>query len=148
VERLTTVELEFDPPAARGLREYVRLVAVALGLRGQCWLVQLESPANVYLALDERLRLFPACDTALLWDEEHGWSLGVESNPGEKLLVLGYLCEEVLPAPEAVARAVRRWLVDTPPRNLPPGFREADENDDLPARLGDYAVTSLAHRTV
>lgn len=129
------VELDFDSAAARGLREYVRLVAAALGLRGQCWLVQLESPANVYIALDERLRLCPTRDVALIWDEEHGWSLGVETNPGQNLLVLGYIGENVLPAPEAVARAVRRYFADQPPRNRPPGFRAADDNDDLPARL-------------
>lgn len=134
------VELEFDSAAARGLREYVRLVAVALGLRGQSWLVQLEPPANVYLALDDRLPLFPTWDLALIWDEEHGWSLGVESNPGEKLLVLGYLGEDVLPTPEAVAVAVRRSFVGTPPQNRPPAFRATGDNDDLPARLAGYAV--------
>lgn len=134
------MELDFDSPAARGLREYVRLVAFELGLRGQSWLVQLESPANVYIALDDRHRLFPTRDLALSWDEEHGWSLGVESNPDEKVHVLGYLGDDVLPAPEAVARAVRRSFDGAPLQNQPPAYRAAADPDDLPARLTGYSA--------
>jgi hypothetical protein len=137
--RLTVVELEFDSPVARGLREYVRLVAAALGLRGPCWLVQLEPPANVYIALDDRLPLHPTRDIALVWDEEHGWSLGVESNRDEDLLVLGYLGEDVLPEPDAVARAVRRFFAGQPAQSRPPAFRATDDHE-LPARLAGYVV--------
>jgi hypothetical protein len=141
--RLTIVELEFDSAVARGLREYVRLVAAALGLRGPCWLVQLEPPANVYMALDDRLPLYPTRDTALVWDEEHGWSLGVESNQAADLLVLGYLGEDVLPAPDAVARAVRRFFAGQPAQSRPPACHAADDHD-LSARLTGYAVPPAA----
>lgn len=145
--QLTNVELDGDSSAAHGLREYVRLVATALGLRGQSWLVQLESPVNVYIALDERLRLFPARDVALTWDEEHGWSLCVESNAHEDLVVLSHLGTDVLPAPEAVACAVRSY-VDQPSRGQRMTFRSANDHDDLPARLTGYVArpTDLSRR--
>jgi len=134
------MDVDVDSSAARGLHEYVRCVAAALGLRGESWLVQLESPANVYLALDERLSAFPDGDVAVTWDEEHGWALGVESNPGAELLVLGYLGDDVLPAPEVVAAAVRRSVVGTLPRNGRPAYRAAGDADDLLSRLAAYAV--------
>jgi hypothetical protein len=135
------VDLEFDSPAARGLREYVRLVAAALGLRGQSWLVQLEPPANVYIALDDRLPRHPSRDVALIWDEERGWALELEPGRDEELCVLGYLGDDVLPAPDAVASAVRQSFVEVP--NRPPVFRAAADDDDLPARLTAYAVADL-----
>lgn len=138
------MELDSDSAAARGLHEYVRLVATALGMRGHGWLVQFEPLANVYIALDDRLPAFPTRDVALVWDEEHGWALGVESHSGESLLVLGHLGEDVLPVPERVARAVRRHYAEEPPRiQDPPVFRSAGDDDDLPARLANYAVTPV-----
>lgn len=135
------MELDSDSAAARGLHEYVRLVATEVGMRGPGWLVQLEPLANVYIALEDRLPAFPTRDVALVWDEEHGWALGVERHPGESLLVVTYLGDDVLPGPEAVARTVRRHYADEPPRTQePPVFRAADDNDDLPARLAGYAV--------
>jgi uncharacterized protein DUF6292 len=139
-ERLITMNLDIDTAAARGLNEYVRLIADALGLVGQSWLVQLEPPANVYLALDERLPRFPERDVALVWDEEHGWALGTETNPSEKLHILGYLGDDVLPAPESVARAVRRAFQDSLPRDDAPAFRAVEDSDDLVARLTEYAA--------
>lgn len=134
------VDLEFEPRAVRGLREYVRLVAAALGLRGQSWTVQCEPPANVYLALDDRLPLYRDRDVALIWDEEHGWSLELESNHSGDLQVLAYLGDDVLPAPEAVARAVRRSFVEMPSRGDLPVYRRSGDDDDLHARLIAYAV--------
>ena len=107
----------------RGLREYVRLVARAVGLTEPSWLVQTGPPANAYIALEGRLPLFPAWDVALLWDEERGWALGLESMPAGDLVVLAYLCDDVLqrrkrcpPRCVCAATCPRRPATSQPPR--------------------------------
>jgi len=46
---------------------------------------------------------FPGREVALLWEETCGWALAVETRSGEDLIVLGYLGEHAVPAPDAVA---------------------------------------------
>lgn len=133
------MDLDLDDVEIRGLREYVRLVARAVGLTEPSWLVQTGPPANAYIALEGRLPLFPTWDVALLWDEERGWALGLESMPAGDLVVLAYLCDDVLPAPEAVSTAVRDALANSAPGDQPPVNRRGLRRDDLPARLASYA---------
>ncbi|MDI5979648.1 DUF6292 family protein [Amycolatopsis magusensis] len=134
------MNIEFDLAAARGLAWYVREVAAELGLGGGCFFVQLDSPAHAYVAIDERLPRFPDRDLALVWDEEHGWALAVETASAEDLIVLAYLGGDVLPPPAVVARfaclplsAVRL----TSPE--PPVLRRTGDHDDLVQRLGRCA---------
>ena len=134
---------EFDTLPARGLHRYVRLVADALGLAGEGWYVQLEPPAaTVYLPLQDRMERFPGRDVALLWDEEHGWALAVESHSGEDLLVLAYFGDDVLPAPRAVAAFAEKIIggVDPGPA-LSAELRRAGDDDDLSDRLAGYATS-------
>jgi len=58
--------------------------------------VQLGPPVEAYLALDHRLSSHPDRDVALLWDEEHGWALGIETHGGADVTVLSYVGEHVL----------------------------------------------------
>nr|WP_042181409.1 DUF6292 family protein [Kibdelosporangium sp. MJ126-NF4]CEL12986.1 hypothetical protein [Kibdelosporangium sp. MJ126-NF4]CTQ98672.1 hypothetical protein [Kibdelosporangium sp. MJ126-NF4] len=133
------MDLDFDSPAAHGLRHYVRLVAAELGLTGDSSLVQLEPPANAYLALDDRLARFPGRDLALIWDEEHGWALAVETHSGEDLIVQRRLGGDVLPPPRVVGQFARSSQ-DHALSGLPtlPVLRNSDDRDDLEARLVDY----------
>ncbi|MET0234485.1 MAG: DUF6292 family protein [Kibdelosporangium sp.] len=142
------MDLAFDSSAANGLRHYVRLVAVELGLTGESSYIQLDPPAHVYMAVDGRLKSFPARDVALLWDEEDGWSVGVETHSGEDLMVLAYMGGDVLPAPRQVARFVRGLGGDRLPGQIdPPAFRAAGDDDDLESRLAAYAGFALVTST-
>lgn len=101
------MELDFDDTVLLGLRRYVRRVGRALGLRGECWYVQPDSPKSAYIALDERLRDHPDLDVALLWDERHGWSAALETHSGDDLLPVAHLRQEPRPSPETVAAWVK-----------------------------------------
>jgi hypothetical protein len=134
------MELEFSSAAARGLARYVRLIASELDLAEHGYYTQLDTPAHAYLALDTRAEDHPTQDAALVWDEVHGWAVAVESRAD--LVVLSYLGDDVLPAPRVVAALTRQVLAGTAPvRATPPALREADDHDDLPARLASYART-------
>ncbi|MEJ2852129.1 MULTISPECIES: DUF6292 family protein [unclassified Saccharothrix] len=100
--------LDFEDAATRVLREYVRLVTAALGLSGECSVVQAERPASVYLAVDGHLPGFPEYDAALVWDERRGWAVAVESGGAQDLVVQERLPGDVLPPPDVVAS----WATD------------------------------------
>ncbi|UJW28487.1 DUF6292 family protein [Saccharothrix sp. AJ9571] len=136
--------IEFDFAAARGLPQYVREVAAELGLGSGSFFVQLDSPAHAYLAIDERLPRYPDRDLALLWDEEHGWALAVETASAEDLIVLAYLGGDVVPPPAVVARFACRPLGAlrlTSPE--PPVLRRAGDDDDLIQRLGRFTGAGI-----
>ncbi|NUT93986.1 MAG: hypothetical protein HOY78_18395 [Saccharothrix sp.] len=95
--------LDFEDAATRSLREYVRLVTAALGLSGECSVVQAERPASAYVAVDGHLPGFPECDAALLWDERHGWAAAVETGSGLDLVVRERFEGDVLAPPAVVA---------------------------------------------
>jgi hypothetical protein len=134
------MDLDFDSPAANGLRRYIRLVSDELGLTGESSFVQLEPPAYAYLAVDGRFKSFPTRDVALLWDEVHGWAAGVETHSGEDVMVLAYLGGDVLPAPRVLARFVRTLTARASAGQVqPPAFRSLGDQDDLEERLAAYA---------
>ncbi|HEU5472656.1 MAG TPA: DUF6292 family protein [Actinophytocola sp.] len=144
------MDIEFDAIPARGLHRYVRLVADALGLGGEGWYVQLEpASTTVYLPLQARLDRFPDRDVALLWDEENGWSVAVESHSSEDLIVLGYLGLDVLPGPRVVAQfatgVMAGWDCGRP---KPPRLRSAGAEDSLRRRLSGYAASVHGDRSV
>lgn len=97
------MEFDFDDSVARGLHRYVRRVARTLGIRGECWCVDGEEPFSAYIALDGRLRRFADRDVALLWDENQGWSVAIETHSGEDLLVVTHFGHDLLPTPETLA---------------------------------------------
>ncbi|MGW0521697.1 DUF6292 family protein [Crossiella sp. NPDC003009] len=104
------MELRFeeDDEPVRAARHYLRRVAAALGLRGDCLCVEQERPVSVYLPLEERLPDFPGRDVALLWAEDRGWAVAVETRCGADLEVVARLDGEHRPPPRAVAGWVRR----------------------------------------
>jgi len=130
---------EYDSTEIRGLREYVRLVADAVGLSDPCWFVQTDQPAHAYIALAERLPAFPNRDVALLWDEDNGWTLGLESASSGELLVLRHLCDEVVPSPSRTAAAVRDAFRQPATRVPTRTVCHADGRAGLLARLSGYA---------
>lgn len=124
--------------AARGLRQY--LLAIAAKLDAPAWFCEAGPPATAYLALDRRLPRFPDHETALLWDERDGWAAAVESAGGEETVVLAYLGEDVLPAPDRVVAFVTdMYGTGYPGRPDPPDFRRPGTPDGFDDRLAAYA---------
>jgi len=124
--------------AARGLRQY--LLAVAAKLDAPAWFCEVDAPATAYLALERRIPRFPDHETALLWDERDGWAAAVESAGGEDVIVLAYLGEDVLPAPEVVVAFVRDlYGSGYPGQPEPPDFRRPGAPDGFDERLAAYA---------
>ncbi len=129
---------------ARGLRRYVRLVAVALGAGVRRSAVDWGHPVGAHLALDGRLRWFPARDVALCWDATEGWTMVLTATARGSRTVLRYLGDDPLPRPAAVAAFSARMFRDeftgqAEPPPLVTGERE------LAARLAGYAVPCRAH---
>lgn len=135
------MELDFDDALVLGLRGYVRLVTAEVGLTGECSYVQAERPATAYLALDGRLPGFPDRDVALLWDEDGGWSVAVETHSGEDLIVCAYFGAEVLPSPKVVGRWVRGLLRGERRPTSRPGKRRS--HGDLVHLVAPYAAALL-----
>ncbi|MEU6644728.1 DUF6292 family protein [Saccharomonospora sp. NPDC046836] len=135
------LELESWDTTLRGLHQYARSVAAALGLKGDSYCAQ-PDPLETYLALDGFIPGFPQRDVALLWDEQHGWAGAIETACSEDLIVLSYLGEDVLPAPERVARYARALLDGAAPGHAVPPTFPAAVRRLLPQRLAQYAATS------
>jgi uncharacterized protein DUF6292 len=96
-------DLDFAETAGRAVRLYVRQVTRALGIAGECSSVDVGPPVGAYLALDGRLASHPEQDVALLWNEEDGWAMAVETGGGEDPVVVARRGGEPLPPPHAVA---------------------------------------------
>lgn len=136
------MELDFDDSVVRGLRRYARQVSRALGLHGECSYVQAEDVASAYIALDGQLTRFPGRDVALLWNEKHGWSVGIETHSGEDLVVVDYLGQNLLPAPEKVAawaRSLFRAGCNTDGKGRRPEIPELKDGDNVRHRLASLA---------
>ncbi len=124
-----------------GLAGYVQAVAAALRVPIEATEFEISDTATAYLALAVNWVLRPGRDLMLLWTESHGWSVAVETIPGERPVVLGYLGgTDVVPAPQAVARFVA-GLVSGPgaPSNCPM-FPVDNSRKELARRLGRYAT--------
>jgi uncharacterized protein DUF6292 len=96
------MELENWGQPARGLREYIRLVADMCGT-GEAFAVRLERPLSAYIPLEARVPGFPELDVALVWDERTGWHSALETTTNNELAILSYLDGSVCPPPERVA---------------------------------------------
>lgn len=96
---------------------YLDAVSAAAGVGSESCTIDLDPPMSAYLALDGQLSVHPGRDTALAWDERHGWSFTIETHSGEDLLVVAYLGGELVPPPSRVrefVRAVRARTRRTP----------------------------------
>ncbi len=95
-------------PALLGARlaAYVRQVALAVGVPSEATGYEVSDTATAYLGLSRRSRERPDQDLMLAWDERLGWYVGVETNPGEPAVVVGYLGGAAVQSPATVARFV------------------------------------------
>ncbi|WP_024877420.1 DUF6292 family protein [Saccharomonospora piscinae] len=127
-------EMGSTDPMVGGLRTYVRSVVETLGMSGDSSYVQSE-PLSLYLAVDGHLPGYPHRDVALLWDERCGWAGALETGCGEDLIVVSYLGDDPLPAPEVVASYTAALLRgDSPGQRTPPDFPTAEVRRGLRLR--------------
>ncbi|WP_020500783.1 DUF6292 family protein [Sciscionella marina] len=99
------------------LRSYVHRVAAGFGLGPDATCCEIAERANAYIALADPVPHRPDREAALIWDQQHGWAFGIETNSGEDLLVLAYHTEALLPEPDAVVTFVK--TVCTEPEHYP-----------------------------
>ncbi|GAA0644911.1 DUF6292 family protein [Kutzneria viridogrisea] len=134
------MNLDPDSQAAQGLGAYVAAVAHALTVPRHAVSFEIAEYASAYLALAVRSGNFPDRDLMLVWDEHHGWSVGVETDPGDPPVVLSYLSGDLLPEPSQVRAFVDEVVAGSYPGELhPPRFSGAE----LPGRLARYAGESI-----
>lgn len=132
-------------PLWRALCRYVSEVAVAVGVGPEACCCSPDVRANAYIAVEHRIARYPKRDVALLWDEESGWSVAVETGCGEDLIVLRYLDGDVLPEPAVVARFLDGVVEGHSSGTVdPPTLRRIGARDDFVARLEHYALSRLA----
>ncbi|EMD28296.1 hypothetical protein C791_1295 [Amycolatopsis azurea DSM 43854] len=109
--------------------EYLAEVTSALGVGLESCTVDHDSPVSAYVALDGEFPAHPGRDTALLWNELHGWAAAVETHSGEDLIIVRYLGGNTIAPPAAqVARFVNalRENGDPDARHTPPLPRPPD----------------------
>lgn len=133
---LAGIDREYE--LLHALSDYLAAVGATLGVGEESCTVDIDAPVSAYIALDGRLARHPDRDTALLWDERHGWSFAMETHSGEDLLVLAYLEDELVPAPHWVAGFVAaiRSLGGPVSAPVPPELRS--DLDDVLSRLAHY----------
>jgi hypothetical protein len=92
-----------SPVLFHALAAYARQVAVAVGVPVEAVGFEVSDTATAYVGLVERLSARPSRDLMLVWDERLGWSVAVETMPGEPPLVAARLGNDTVPTPAAVA---------------------------------------------
>ena len=91
----------------RGLGEYVRAVAAAVGVPAESTTVEISDTATAYLGLPRRWLDRPDHDVMLVWSELRGWSLAVETDPADEPVVIArHGGDDLVPPPGTVARFV------------------------------------------
>ncbi|MGK3201115.1 DUF6292 family protein [Amycolatopsis sp. MEPSY49] len=105
----------------RALGEYVRAVAAAVGVPDESTTVEISDTATAYLGLPRRWPGRPDHDVMLVWNEQRGWSLAVETDPAAPPIVLAHQGDDVVLAPEAVARFVADTAAGRPAGPVPAG---------------------------
>lgn len=127
------------PTLSRGLAGYLRAVASAVGVPTEATSFEVSDTATAYLGLARRWPERPGDDLMLVWTERHGWTVAVETQPGEAPMVLAYFAgADIVPAPSAVARFVTDVVAGVPSDLSPPVFRSGARRHDLAARLAQY----------
>jgi hypothetical protein len=123
---------------SHGLAGYLRAVADAVGVPAEATSFEVSDTATAYLGLARRWSERPGEDLMLIWSEQHGWSIAVETDPGATPMVVAYLAgAEVVPAPAVVARFVSDVIAGRRSGLARPVF--PNERRDLAGRLAEYA---------
>ncbi|WP_199432998.1 DUF6292 family protein [Qaidamihabitans albus] len=124
-----------------GLAGYVRAVAVAADIPHDGTGFEISDTATAYLGLAGRWAEHPGHDLMLVWNERHGWSVAVETDPAEQPVVLAHLGgTDPVPDPQVVARFVADVVAGRWSERARPEFPAAENRGELSRRLGRYAT--------
>lgn len=115
-----------------GLARYVRAVAEEVGVPPEGTEFEVSDTATAYLGLEG-----PGRDLMLLWSEQRGWSIAVETDPAEEPVVVAHLGLPIVPPPDAVAKFVDDVLAGKPGSAEPDPGATRDRHR-LADRLADY----------
>jgi len=123
----------------RGLGEYVRAVAAAVGVPAESAMVEVSDTATAYLGLP-RSWLGPTDrDVMLVWSERRGWSIAVETRPAEVPMVIAHLGgDDLVPSPRKVAQFVADSAAGRHVGQERPAFVTVDARGALAERLSYY----------
>jgi hypothetical protein len=117
---------------SQGLAGYVQAVAEEVGVPPEGTEFEVSDTATAYLGLEG-----PGRDLMLLWNEQRGWSIAVETDPTEAPVVVAHLGLPLVPPPDAVARFVDDVLAGKPGGREPVDGAGRDRHR-LATRLSDY----------
>lgn len=96
------------------LRRYTREVGAGVGLESEsCW-CEVAEQCTAYLPLPCAPVSHPGREAALVWDEAHGWAIGIETSSGEDLLIQAWYGPDRIPDPPQVAAFTRAVLSGRP----------------------------------
>lgn len=125
----------------RGLAGYLHAVAEAIGVPIEGTSFEISDTATAYLALAPRWSERPGADLMLVWAEQHGWAVAVETAPGDAPEVVAYLGgDDLVPEPSTVARFVTDVVTGGDRSGgRRPTFPTRDNRRDLGQRLAQYA---------
>jgi hypothetical protein len=122
--------------AALGLGRYVAAVARLLGVSADAMYHEVGDLASAYIALPMRHPLFVEHDLMLVWDERHGWSVGLEIDTLDGPVVLSYLGPDPLPTPGRIRHFVDEVVVgNCPGQPNPPHCRSREQLADRLAKF-------------
>ncbi|QFZ24690.1 hypothetical protein EKG83_34795 [Saccharothrix syringae] len=116
---------------ATALAGYVRAVAAEVGVPPEGTEFEVSDTTTAYLALAEGA----GRDLMLVWSSEHGWSVAVETDPGEQPVTVAHLGPPLVPRPAEVARFVADVRAGGPGR---PELTVAEDRRLLVERLSAY----------
>jgi hypothetical protein len=123
---------------ARGLAGYLDAVADAVGVPAEGTTFEISDTATAYLALNSRWSHRPGQDLMLVWSERTGWTVSVETDPGETPVVVARLGGgDAVPTPETVAQFVADAL--TEPRTATATTSIEPNRVSLTERLNRYS---------
>jgi hypothetical protein len=122
-----------------GLAGYVQRVAAELGVPPEATGFEISDTVTAYLGLAERCPARPGQDLMLVWGEQHGWAVAVETDPIDPPMVLDYFGgEDIVPEPHAVALFVADVIAGRRVPRARPVYPVSRDRAELSARLSRY----------
>ena len=118
-ERAPAATSEGTHLLAGALERYVSQVAASLGVPRDGVSFEVTDTATAYIALGCRAAAHPGRDVMLVWSATQGWTVSIETDPAEPLIVLARSAGAVVPSPEAVVRLVATSLSGLGTRESP-----------------------------
>ena len=115
-----------------GLARYVRAVAEEIGVPPEGTEFEVSDTATAYLGLEG-----PGPDLMLLWNEQRGWSIAVETDPTEKPVIVAHLGLPLVPPPDEVAQFVDDVLAGRT-GGAEPDLGATQDRHRLAGRLSEY----------